>query len=66
MGKKIIKLYLQYDMQHKTDVSSAVKRNVRAVSLTEGSQNKPLQESLPATPNTLSDGNSLLLYKKAF
>lgn len=65
-GKKMIKLYLQYNMQHKTDVSSAVKRNVRAVSLTEGSQNKPSQESMPVTPNTLSEGNSLLLCKKAF
>lgn len=65
-GKKNIQLHLQYNMQNKADISSAVKRNTRAVSLTEGSQNKQSPESLPATPNTLSEGNSPLLFKKAF
>lgn len=53
-------------MQNKADISSAVKRNMRAVSSTEGSQNKQSPESLPAPPNTLSEGNSPLLFKKAF
>jgi len=65
-GKKNIQLHLQYNMQNKADISSAVKRNTRAVSSTEGSQNKQSPESLPAPPNTLSEGNSPLLFKKAF